>query len=124
LLFDVARFKYPPQWCPLDLLYNSLEPMDKSTQMTRGFAIISRGLHYSSFCRMSPDVAAVQDFERWLEQHKSHFKSCNLEVELPHCLHILLVQYMFDLLEQKKLNADYFKEVRSFLPFSEEEISK
>lgn len=31
LCFDVARFKYPPYWVDVDLLYKSLEPFDQST---------------------------------------------------------------------------------------------
>jgi glutathione gamma-glutamylcysteinyltransferase len=70
LLFDVARFKYPPQWCPLDLLFASLEPLDKSTEMTRGFALLSRSIEYPSICRMSPDVVACWEFEKWVEEKK------------------------------------------------------
>jgi hypothetical protein len=66
---------------------------------------------------MSPDVVAVQEFEKWVKKHAFYFKSKNIEIELPHCLKILLVHYLFDLLEQNKLNSAYFSEVKNFLPF-------
>lgn len=35
LILDTARFKYPPHWVPLKLLYDAMEPVDKATGARR-----------------------------------------------------------------------------------------
>ncbi|KDO60419.1 hypothetical protein CISIN_1g011156mg [Citrus sinensis] len=42
LILDVARFKYPPHWVPLALLWEAMDTIDKATGHPRGFMIISR----------------------------------------------------------------------------------
>jgi hypothetical protein len=42
LLLDVARFKYPPHWVPLPLLYESMQAVDAATGRCRGYALMSR----------------------------------------------------------------------------------
>lgn len=41
LIMDVARFKYPPYWVPLSLLWESMLPQDKATGMSRGWAVLA-----------------------------------------------------------------------------------
>ncbi|ORZ25537.1 Phytochelatin synthase-domain-containing protein [Absidia repens] len=41
LVLDTARYKYPSYWCPIDMLYESMAPMDKSTGRPRGYFMIS-----------------------------------------------------------------------------------
>ncbi|KAL5032442.1 hypothetical protein BDV3_001010 [Batrachochytrium dendrobatidis] len=43
LILDVARFKYPPYWVSTDLLWESMKPLDLSTNKSRGYVILSRG---------------------------------------------------------------------------------
>ena len=31
LIFDVARFKYPPHWVTIDLLWKAMQGLDKTT---------------------------------------------------------------------------------------------
>ena len=40
LMFDTARFKYPPYWVPLDLLFQSMLPIDKATGKSRGYVVL------------------------------------------------------------------------------------
>ena len=40
LMFDTARFKYPPYWVPLDLLFQSMLPTDKATGKSRGYVVL------------------------------------------------------------------------------------
>ncbi|KAF8392167.1 hypothetical protein HHK36_022509 [Tetracentron sinense] len=47
LILDVARFKYPPHWVPLTLLWKAMDTIDESTGQYRGFMIISK-LHKES----------------------------------------------------------------------------
>ena len=42
LVLDVARFKYPPYWVPVDLMWESLRTVDPETRRSRGFFIMSR----------------------------------------------------------------------------------
>ncbi|CAK9149987.1 unnamed protein product [Ilex paraguariensis] len=42
LILDVARFKYPPHWVPLALLWEAMDTLDEATGLSRGFMLISR----------------------------------------------------------------------------------
>ncbi|KAL9142968.1 hypothetical protein ABFS82_14G206200 [Erythranthe guttata] len=42
LILDVARFKYPPHWVPLGLLWEAMDTVDESTGLHRGFMLVSR----------------------------------------------------------------------------------
>lgn len=37
LILDVARFKYPPHWVPLGLLWEAMDTIDESTGLQRGY---------------------------------------------------------------------------------------
>lgn len=41
LIMDVARFKYPPHWVPLTLLYEALLVVDPETEKSRGYLLLS-----------------------------------------------------------------------------------
>ncbi|KAJ4844051.1 Glutathione gamma-glutamylcysteinyltransferase 1 [Turnera subulata] len=56
LILDVARFKYPPHWVPLTLLWQAMDNVDGTTGQRRGFMLISRphtepGLLYTLSCK-------------------------------------------------------------------------
>lgn len=42
LLLDVARFKYPPHWVPLPLLWQAFEPPDPITNRSRGYILLQK----------------------------------------------------------------------------------
>lgn len=42
LILDVARFKYPPHWVALDLLFSAMLPPDPEVQKSRGYALLRR----------------------------------------------------------------------------------
>ncbi|KAA8543396.1 hypothetical protein F0562_021109 [Nyssa sinensis] len=42
LILDVARFKYPPHWVPLRLLWEAMDTVDEATGFQRGFMLISK----------------------------------------------------------------------------------
>ncbi|KAI3772965.1 hypothetical protein L6452_04161 [Arctium lappa] len=42
LILDVARFKYPPHWVPLKLLWEAMDTLDDANGFRRGFMLISR----------------------------------------------------------------------------------
>jgi len=37
LIMEVARFKYPPHWVPLQLLFDAMKAVDKVTGLSRGY---------------------------------------------------------------------------------------
>ncbi|KAK4055467.1 hypothetical protein OIV83_000013 [Microbotryomycetes sp. JL201] len=41
LILDVARFKYPAYWIPVELAYDSMLPIDKATGQPRGYCMLS-----------------------------------------------------------------------------------
>ncbi|KAJ3154954.1 hypothetical protein HDU86_004473 [Geranomyces michiganensis] len=43
LILDVARFKYPAYWVPVDLLWLSLAPLDPATGKSRGYVVLQKG---------------------------------------------------------------------------------
>ncbi|KAG1359741.1 glutathione gamma-glutamylcysteinyltransferase 1 [Cocos nucifera] len=56
LILDVARFKYPPHWVPLELLWEAMDTIDEATGHHRGFMVLSRlqkapSLLYTLSCR-------------------------------------------------------------------------
>lgn len=42
LILDTARFKHPPHWVPLSLLYEAMRSLDPDTGKPRGYAVIRR----------------------------------------------------------------------------------
>jgi len=42
LILDVARFKYPPHWIPLSVMYEALQSIDAQTGKSRGYFTVSR----------------------------------------------------------------------------------
>jgi glutathione gamma-glutamylcysteinyltransferase len=42
LIMDVARFKYPPHWVPLSLLYLAMREVDSESGRSRGYTLISK----------------------------------------------------------------------------------
>ncbi|KAK3206919.1 hypothetical protein Dsin_020965 [Dipteronia sinensis] len=41
LMLDVARYKYPPHWLPLTLVWKAMDTPDETTGLPRGFMIVS-----------------------------------------------------------------------------------
>lgn len=41
LILDTARYKYPSYWCPIETLFESMNPIDKETGRPRGYFLLS-----------------------------------------------------------------------------------
>ena len=41
LILDVARFKYPPHWVPLPMLYEAMSHLDPVTGLPRGYLLVT-----------------------------------------------------------------------------------
>lgn len=66
LILDVARFKYPPHWVPLEALYRAMLHTDPDTGRQRGWATLRRAqssskLRYLFSCREGLKVGATLD---------------------------------------------------------------
>ncbi len=61
LVLDVARFKYPPHWAPVPLLFEAMLPVDPTTNLSRGFITLRRGKHPPLAYRLAPGSASWQD---------------------------------------------------------------
>ena len=53
LIMDVARFKYPPHWVPLQTLYEAFQPIDPDTGRTRGYMLLRATDFLYSKCQCS-----------------------------------------------------------------------
>lgn len=42
LIFDVARFKYPPHWVTIQQMWDAMKAVDKATELPRGFIIMKK----------------------------------------------------------------------------------
>jgi glutathione gamma-glutamylcysteinyltransferase len=42
LVLDVARYKYPPHWVPIQLLFKAMLPVDQETGKSRGYFTLSK----------------------------------------------------------------------------------
>lgn len=40
LIFDTARYKYPPYWAPIESLFQSMLPLDSDTGKSRGYVVL------------------------------------------------------------------------------------
>jgi glutathione gamma-glutamylcysteinyltransferase len=80
LVLDTARYKYPSYWCPIETLYESMTPIDKSTGRPRGYFLISYDAEHPPvrLCSMkgskskaaSPTAAATETTATTLEDTK------------------------------------------------------
>lgn len=43
LVLDVARFKYPPHWVPIERLHAAMTEIDPATRHARGWLVLDRG---------------------------------------------------------------------------------
>jgi glutathione gamma-glutamylcysteinyltransferase len=61
LVLDVARFKYPPHWVPLDRLYDAMKDLDPDTGSPRGWIMFTRRRTPSAllFCVSAKDGVAT-----------------------------------------------------------------
>ena len=42
LIIDVARFKYPPHWAPVERLFSAMQAVDPTSGTARGWLLVDR----------------------------------------------------------------------------------
>jgi glutathione gamma-glutamylcysteinyltransferase len=67
LVLDVARFKYPPHWAPVAMLFDAMLPIDEETKRSRGWLTLRRGKHPPLAYRLAPQSATWKEIVRAFE---------------------------------------------------------
>lgn len=62
LIMDVARFKYPPHWVPVPLLWEAMQTVDPETQRSRGYMVVAKGMVSESLL-FTIDKTRYEEFE-------------------------------------------------------------
>lgn len=79
LLLDVARFKYPPHWVPVPLLYAAMQAEDAATGRPRGYLLLERaGGSGRALCSVS---CQTRPFGEVLERLRAALSSSPLAAE-------------------------------------------
>ena len=61
LIMDVARFKYPPHWVPLPLLFTAMQAIDPETERCRGYLLLSALPEMLHQCECSAPCSTVNE---------------------------------------------------------------
>jgi len=77
LLFDVAKFKYPPHWVPLAALHDAMKALDPETEQPRGYLLLRRRGQGREAPQLSLDLpqaeaalAYARGVRAWLESRE------------------------------------------------------
>lgn len=73
LILDTARYKYPSYWCPIETLYESMNPVDKETGRPRGYFILSYDVDNPpiSLCNVNRNKTEIEEPVVIEQQQKS-----------------------------------------------------
>jgi Phytochelatin synthase len=77
LVLDVARFKYPTYWVDVELLWESMLPLDSSSKRSRGYAVLSKGKEQCVKCYSQLNV----DAQSWKGLHDLLYTQIPKEVQ-------------------------------------------
>ena len=62
------------------MLYESLAPINTSTERTRGFCLLTKSyLNYAKICRTSEDYISKDNVKKWFELHDTKEDKKNIE---------------------------------------------
>lgn len=78
LLFDTARFKYPPYWVPIELLFQSMLPVDSATGKSRGYVTLKARYEYQGrkvCCVLTETTDEEDTLQNDLPEPKPVYKS-------------------------------------------------
>ncbi|RCH85033.1 hypothetical protein CU098_003395 [Rhizopus stolonifer] len=73
LILDTARYKYPSYWCSIDILFDSMKPVDKETGRPRGYFLLSYDSEHPpvSLCKVKPTRPTEQDTKHVKKQDEA-----------------------------------------------------
>lgn len=80
LVLDTARFKYPPHWLPVHVLWEAMRAVSESSGRSRGYAILRNGdaISPSACCSMKQTWRAWTALATWIAKDSLSLAS-NLE---------------------------------------------
>ncbi len=64
LVMDVARFKYPPYWASVEDLYLAMQPIDETSQKSRGWFLLTDPPHHRILTSNDNDEHDLHKLER------------------------------------------------------------
>lgn len=115
LILDTARFKYPPHWVPVTVLFDAMKELDKTTGRPRGYVLMRRppSLHPLALFRISESLVGVpkksgccgkmnQALTKWKKWLTNVDESINLENILAHAV-LLLVDAFAHVAENQRI---------------------
>ncbi|CAG8660332.1 8676_t:CDS:2 [Acaulospora morrowiae] len=90
LVLDVARFKYPPYFASVDLLFDAMQPLDKVTNLPRGYFLLSSNPHHKAIplCKLSQEKDGNNVMVNWTTLGKTFCQDIprQLQTERPKTL--------------------------------------
>lgn len=127
LLLDVARFKHPPHWVPMQSLWDAMAVHDSFTTQSRGYFLISRNDKYScaSTCKVSESPSLWKRVAAQLNPIVPELAAeCEKQAQLRHeeygvknVITVLLVQLLSrfagEQLVSEELSAEVITHIRS-----------
>lgn len=74
LVLDTARFKYPPYWVPLRLLFQSMLPVDQQTGRSRGYCLLCAKKEFQGdlVCCMWKELKQNNDTQKQTKLEEPH----------------------------------------------------
>jgi hypothetical protein len=91
LIMDVARFKYPPYWVPLQQLWEAMAEQDSQTHQPRGYFVVSGWNTKQQLQEQESDVsqllAQAQDLNN-MHNHSHGHSHAHAHDHHGHCIHV------------------------------------
>lgn len=84
LIMDVARFKYPPHWVSVPLLWEAMQTVDSETQRSRGYLVVAKGMVSESllFTIDKSRYAEFNDLATWMRKAAIRLPALLVETEI------------------------------------------
>ena len=70
LILDVARFKYPPHWVPLNSLLDAMRSIDPATERPRGFIVMEKYSDQASIPVIFTMNSSIENSKIWSKLSK------------------------------------------------------
>lgn len=95
LIMDVARFKYPPHWLPVEMLYAAMQPIDPDSGRSRGYLLLrptDRMIEQCKQCGCSAAYSTAEEKGQTITAEDVSVTSAEVESRLQslqshHCQH-------------------------------------
>ena len=95
LIMDTARFKHPPHWAPLPMLWEAMKTLDPETGKPRGYMVLEKA-HNLSHRLFTANSANYKDWPQVDKKDKRFLNRFAYSVFIPpiSALHLIHMQYV------------------------------